>query len=286
MRTSHFGCRHWGGCNHCVDSLRTSRQGKSVTSCVHRIRMKRKAWTDITTLSSSALELRDESDMYKLNQRLQRYIWKYLIVVYGKRVAAPSCECLGPAVAKSSNRGDVGQGPVSAGLQNYINSTLHYHVPIESHKVVMNDSVHLDTITARHQLRPTSRKNLRPRLQRLQILSRAQLPVGLQIPIKRHQITTVRCDRAIFRDEAVHNHVSIVALDEVERRPADRGGRDGGRRIAVVAERTDPAVHAEPDHHFVRLAAAGTRAEEGVVGHVGSEGRARVAVYHSISCSS
>ena len=137
-----------------------------------------------------------------------------------------------------------------------------------------NDSVHPDTITARHQLGPTSRKNLRSRLQRLQILSRAQLTVGLQIPIKRHQITAIRCDRPVLRDEAVHNHVSIVALDEVERRTADRGVRDWGRRIAVVAERADPAVHSEPDHHFVRLAAGGTRAEEGVVGHVGSEGRA------------
>lgn len=35
------------------------------------------------------------------------------------------------------NRGDVGQD-------------LHYHRPIESHKVVINDSVHLDTITTRH----------------------------------------------------------------------------------------------------------------------------------------
>ena len=163
---------------------------------------------------------------------------------------------------------------------------MHVHLPIESHEVVTNVSVHLDTIITRRQLRPASRENLRPRLQRLQILFRAQLPVGLQIPIKRHQITTVRCDRPILRDEAVNNHVSIVALDEVERRIADRGGRDWGWRIAAVAERADPAVHSKPDHHFVRLAAAGTRAEEGVVGHVGTEGRARVAVYHPISCPS
>lgn len=69
-----------------------------------------------------------------------------------------------------------------------------------------------------------------------------------------------------------------MAGDEVERDAADRWYRHWGGRVAVVAEGVDVAEDAEPDHDFVSLGAGGGGGEEGVVGNVGAERGAGIAV--------
>ena len=69
-----------------------------------------------------------------------------------------------------------------------------------------------------------------------------------------------------------------MAGDEIEGCTADGGGCDWGGWIAIIAQGAYAAEDAEPDHDFVSLAAGGAGAEEGVVGDVGAEGGAGVAV--------
>ena len=130
----------------------------------------------------------------------------------------------------------------------------------------------------RRQLRPTPRKHLRSRLNALQIQSRTQLIVRLEILVKRQQISRERRRGLALRYKGVHDGVAVVPDDEVEGRAVDGWSGGGSRRVAVVGERRGAAVVAEPDHDFVGLRAGGGGAEEGVVGDVGDEGGADVAV--------
>ena len=80
-----------------------------------------------------------------------------------------------------------------------------------------------------------------------------------------------------MRHKAVDSSGAIRTDDEIKNGVADFGRGGGSGRVAIVAEGTDAAVDAEPDHYFVGLSGGAGCTDEGVVGDVCSEGRAGVA---------
>ena len=69
-----------------------------------------------------------------------------------------------------------------------------------------------------------------------------------------------------MRDETVDLDVSVCAVREVKCHAADRWSSNWSEGIAVGGEWRDATVEAEPDHHFERVGAAGSGAEESIVG--------------------
>lgn len=131
-------------------------------------------------------------------------------------------------------------------------------------------------IPTRQQLRPTPRENLRSCLYNLQIICRRQLLIRLQIFIESKQIPTIAGSIGL-RHKAVDSSGAICADDEIEDGVTDFWCCSGSGRVAIVAEGTNAAVDAEPDHYLVGLSGGARCTNEGIVGDVCSEGGARVA---------
>ena len=117
----------------------------------------------------------------------------------------------------------------------------------------------------------------------LQIICRRQLFVRLQILIESKQIPTI-AGSIRLRHKAVDSSGAICANDEVKDGVADFGRCGGGGRVAIVAEGTDAAVDAEPDHYFVGLSGGAGCANESIIGDVCSKSGAGVARERVLAC--
>ena len=113
----------------------------------------------------------------------------------------------------------------------------------------------------------------------LHIISRGQILVRLKVFVEVEKVAAV-VGRVCNSDEAVYRRGSVRADDEVELSVTDgrRCGRGG--RVAVVTEGGDAAEVAEPDHDFVGLGTGAGGTDEGVVGDVGADSGAGIAVNH------
>lgn len=133
-------------------------------------------------------------------------------------------------------------------------------------------------IAIRLQLRVTARQNLRPRLDSLHVIRRRQALVRLEVMVEIEYVSAVVGGLA-DGDEAVDGGGAYRADDEVELRRTDVRGCGGGGRVTVIAERVDLAAQVgEPDHYFVVFMAGAAGADEGVIGDVGTDAVASVAI--------